>query len=115
MRQVIVVDETQKAHAAVCSAKQPLTPCRQLSGLDSRTKVGLFQMQAARPMLDETGILRLVVAGTASETGAEFFRTLVRNLAQALGTSGAWVTEYLPEQQRLRALAMWLKATGRVR
>jgi PAS domain S-box-containing protein len=53
--------------------------------------------------------LRLVVAGTAAETGSEFFRGLVRNLAQALGTLGAWVTEYLPEQQCLRALAMWLE------
>ena len=55
------------------------------------------------------GALRLVVAGTAAETGTEFFRVLVRNLAQALGTLGAWVTEYQPEQSRLRALAMWLK------
>jgi len=43
-----------------------------------------------------------------SETGAEFFRALVRNLATALGTAGAWVTEYMPEEQKLRALAMWL-------
>jgi PAS domain S-box-containing protein len=53
--------------------------------------------------------LRLVVAGTAAETGSEFFRGLVRNLAQALGTLGAWVTEYMPEQKRLRALAMWIE------
>jgi PAS domain S-box-containing protein len=33
---------------------------------------------------------------------------LVRNLALALGTAGAWVTEYLPKEQKLRALAMWL-------
>jgi GAF domain-containing protein len=52
--------------------------------------------------------LRLVVAGTAAETGGEFSRALVRNLAEVLGTRGAWVTEYLPEQGRLRALAMWL-------
>jgi GAF domain-containing protein len=31
----------------------------------------------------------------------------VRNLAQALGTAGAWVTEYLPDQNRLRALSFW--------
>ena len=63
---------------------------------------------------DSAGIeaaLRLVVAGTAAEIGSEFFRALVRNLAQVLGTVGAWVTEYHPEQQRLRALAMWLKDT----
>ncbi len=53
--------------------------------------------------------LRLVVVGTAAETGNEFFRAPVRNLTGALGTAGAWVTEYLLERQRLRALAMWLK------
>ncbi len=58
---------------------------------------------------DIEAALRLVVAGTAAETGNEFFRALVRNLAEALGTLGAWATEYLPEQKRLRALAMWLK------
>ena len=52
--------------------------------------------------------MRLVVDGAASETGTEFFRALVKNLATALGTAGAWVTEYLPEEQKLRALAMWL-------
>jgi PAS domain S-box-containing protein len=57
--------------------------------------------------LDET-TLRLVVEGTVSETGTEFFRALVKNLSVALGTAGAWVTEYQPEEQKLRALAMWL-------
>ena len=58
--------------------------------------------------MKEAEILRLVVDGAASETGTEFFRALVKNLATALGTAGAWVTEYLPEEQKLRALAMWL-------
>jgi PAS domain S-box-containing protein len=58
--------------------------------------------------VDEAAALRLVVEGTVSETGAEFFRALVRNLARALGTTGAWVTEWFPEPRRLRALAMWL-------
>lgn len=57
---------------------------------------------------DEITALRLVVQGTVAETGTEFFRALVRNLAQALGTSGAWVTEYLPAADRLRAHAFWL-------
>lgn len=52
--------------------------------------------------------LRLVVQGTASETGAEFFRELVKNLAAVTDTIGAWVTEYRPEVKRLRALAFWL-------
>jgi PAS domain S-box-containing protein len=62
---------------------------------------------ATKPEIEAA--LRLVVAGTAAETGNEFFCALVRNLAEALGTLGAWATEYLPEQRRLRALAMWLK------
>ncbi len=56
----------------------------------------------------EAEILRLVVQGTAAETGTEFFRALVRNLAASLGTLGAWVTEYLPKEQKLRAFALWL-------
>ena len=53
--------------------------------------------------------LRLVVEGTAAETGTEFFRTLVKNLVTALGMEGAWVTEYLAKEQKLRALGMWFQ------
>jgi len=49
--------------------------------------------------------LRLVVEGTASETGRPFFRTLVKNLAAALGTAGAGVTEY-PQPPALRSIPM---------
>jgi PAS domain S-box-containing protein len=52
--------------------------------------------------------LRLVIEGTASETGTAFFRALVKNLAAVTGTVGAWVTEYLPAQKRLRSFAFWL-------
>ena len=54
-------------------------------------------------------ILRFLVEGTVSETGSEFFRALARNLSEALQTYGAWITEYLPESRRLRALAFWMK------
>lgn len=59
-------------------------------------------------MLDDAQALRLVVAGTAAETGTAFFRALVKNLATVMDTFGAWVTEYSPETKRLRALAFWL-------
>lgn len=52
--------------------------------------------------------LRAILEGTATETGQQFFAALVQNLAKALGTHGAWVTEYLPDLRRLRALAFWL-------
>ena len=50
---------------------------------------------------------RAVVEGVAAETGERFFAALVRNLCEALGVAGSWVTEYLPETNRLRALAFW--------
>lgn len=55
--------------------------------------------------------LRLVVQGTVSETGVEFFRALVKNLAAVMNTVGAWVTEYLSEPKRLRAYAFWLNGS----
>ena len=52
--------------------------------------------------------LSRILEGTASETGERFFCVLVENLARALGTRGAWVTEFDPRTRRLRALAFWL-------
>jgi ubiquinone biosynthesis protein UbiJ len=65
-------------------------------------------MSASNGMLDENDLLRRISDGTAAETGSSFFRAVVKNLSQALGTHGAWITEYLPEAQQLRALAFWL-------
>jgi PAS domain S-box-containing protein len=58
--------------------------------------------------LDVDASLRMIVEGTATETGERFFAALVENLARALNTHGAWVTEYIEEQRRLRALAFWM-------
>ncbi|HEU4678398.1 MAG TPA: sigma 54-interacting transcriptional regulator [Terrimicrobiaceae bacterium] len=63
----------------------------------------------AKRRIREDKILRFLVEGTVSETGSDFFRALVRNLSEALQTYGAWITEYLPESRRLRALAFWTK------
>jgi PAS domain S-box-containing protein len=52
--------------------------------------------------------LRAILEGTATETGQQFFAALAQNLARALATHGAWVTEYFPEKRRLRALAFWM-------
>ncbi|HEX5220010.1 MAG TPA: PAS domain S-box protein, partial [Verrucomicrobiae bacterium] len=66
-------------------------------------------MTGSPTTLDDAAALRLVVEGTASETGTAFFRALVKNLATVMDTYGAWVTEYKPETKRLRALAFWLR------
>lgn len=55
--------------------------------------------------LDPAAALQRIFEGTAGDTGAEFFRVLVKNLAEALNVDGAWVTEYLEASNRLRALA----------
>ena len=52
--------------------------------------------------------LKQILEGTATETGEQFFQALVKNLASALKTHGAWVTEYFPESRRLKALAFWM-------
>src|SRR5512145_119193 len=65
-------------------------------------------MNGAQQSISEQEALRLIIEGTASESGKEFFRALVKNLATVMGTAGAWVTEYLPEARRLRAYAFWL-------
>jgi PAS domain S-box-containing protein len=58
--------------------------------------------------LDEDAALRTILEGTATETGEKFFAALVENLARALSTQGAWVTEYIEETRRLRSLAAWM-------
>jgi PAS domain S-box-containing protein len=58
--------------------------------------------------LEPDAALLAILEGTAAETGQGFFAALVQNLAKALGTHGAWVTEYFPETRRLRALAFWM-------
>jgi len=52
--------------------------------------------------------LRLMVAGTSSQIGEEFFRPFVRYLAQALQVRYAFITEFVgPTKERLRTLAFW--------
>ena len=58
--------------------------------------------------LDVDEALRVIAGGTATTTGKSFYASLVESLAGTLNTTGAWVTEYLRDTQRLRALAFWL-------
>lgn len=52
--------------------------------------------------------LHKVLECTVSHTGEEFFRALVKNLAEVLGTKGAMVTEFIPSKKKGRALAYWI-------
>ena len=61
--------------------------------------------------LNEETALRTILEGTATVTGERFFEALVENLAKALHTHAAWVTEYFPDSRRLKALAFYLGGT----
>jgi PAS domain S-box-containing protein len=60
------------------------------------------------PSPDELGALRAIVEGTARHTGQEFFQSLVRHLAEAVGTRYAFVAEFAGGT-RARTLAYWFR------
>jgi len=60
------------------------------------------------PRIDPDEVFRRLVLRTASETGEEFLHSLVQNIAAALQVAGAWVTEYVPAENKLRTLAFWM-------
>jgi PAS domain S-box-containing protein len=76
-------------------------------GVRRRTLTNPAVEHAAGPRFDDDAALRAIVEGTATETGQRFFGALVEALARALGTTGAWVTEYDRRLHHLRALAFW--------
>src|SRR5688572_31117339 len=54
------------------------------------------------------GTLAHISEGIAGATGEEFFRSLVKHLANALAVRYAFVTECAdPQQTRVHALAFW--------
>ncbi len=63
------------------------------------------ETETQREWADE--ILRTMVEGTASVTGDDFFRSLVRNLASALQVRYAFVSEFAVSNTRVRTLAFW--------
>jgi PAS domain S-box-containing protein len=53
-------------------------------------------------------MLRSIVEGTSETSGGEFFRSLVRHLAAALGVRCALLGEIIgPRRERVRTLAVW--------
>jgi signal transduction histidine kinase len=53
-------------------------------------------------------ILRMIVEGTVSVTGVDFFRSLVRSLAKALGVRYAFISECMDAPPtRVRSFAFW--------
>ena len=60
-------------------------------------------METLKPHQEE--MLRLIMEGTATATGNEFFQSLVTSLATVLGVRYAWVCEFAEAKTRVRTLA----------
>lgn len=52
--------------------------------------------------------LKQIIESTSAFTGKEFFQSLVMHLSQVLDIHGVWVTEFLPKEDKLNSLALWL-------
>ena len=57
---------------------------------------------------EDLAAIRSIMEGTARSTGREFFQSLVRHLAQAVGTRYAFVAEFAGEM-RARTVAYWVR------
>ena len=66
--------------------------------------VGLVRDVTDRHLEEER--FKSIVIGTASATGKDFFPTLVRHMAAALGTRYAFITD-CADQKRAKVLAVW--------
>src|SRR5262245_64497222 len=62
---------------------------------------------ASAPLRDDLRALRAVVEGTARGTGKEFFKSLVRHLAEAIDVHYAVVAEFRHGPPHVRTLAFW--------
>jgi PAS domain S-box-containing protein len=59
------------------------------------------------PLLNRQ-VVQEIFNGVAAVTGEAFFDALVKHLARALHVKCAWVTEWLEEEGKLRALSFWV-------
>ncbi len=58
---------------------------------------------------EEISALRTILDGTAHSIGTEFFQSLVRHLAVAVGAEYAFVAEFADVNTRVRTLAQWFR------
>jgi PAS domain S-box-containing protein len=65
--------------------------------------------QERQRFLPEDAALRAIVEGVEAETGAQFFYSLVRHLASALGVQYAFVSELTPDRTAFRTRALWVR------
>ena len=110
---VPIVDSHSRVlgHLAIMDSKPMPDPLR------ATPILGIFAMRASaeferlryeRALRKSELILRKIDEGTAAVTGAAFFSSLVRSLAEALQTKYAFVSRFVGENRaRVRTLAFW--------
>ncbi|MBE9041592.1 PAS domain S-box protein, partial [Oscillatoriales cyanobacterium LEGE 11467] len=102
-------DITQRRENDAAIAKMNAALARKVGRQNEQLKETISQLE--REMAERQraeAALHNIVAGTASVTGKEFFRALVRHLALALGVRYAFVTETDRENlDRVQLLAGW--------
>src|SRR5881396_3101559 len=69
--------------------------------------LGQVSDQQDKQKLPEDAALRAIVEGVESETGEQFFASLVQRLASALRAQYAFVSELSDDRQRFRTRALW--------
>jgi PAS domain S-box-containing protein len=81
-----------------------LTLARRM-GLPSRTEASSGKPMASRVPPERA--LQTLLAATTADLGHDFFRTLVKQLAEAFRVTCAMVGEMRPEQDSIQTLAFW--------
>ena len=104
---VPIVDITGKVmgHLAILDDK-PIRDAMRVTAL-----LGIFAGRARAEMeriIFNAGV-RAIVQGVISETGEQFFPSLVQHLAMALDVSYAFLTEFTEDRTHFRSLALWAR------
>ncbi|TKB73098.1 MAG: GAF domain-containing protein [Nitrospira sp.] len=74
-----------------------------------RAGVEIYRQVIETALKEREATLRAIAEGTASEVGANFFRSLVKSLATALGVDYAYISELGDDGQIFRSRAGWGK------
>ncbi|HXV68930.1 MAG TPA: sigma 54-interacting transcriptional regulator [Nitrospira sp.] len=72
-----------------------------------RAGVEIYRQSIEAALRDREATLHAIAEGTAAEVGAGFFRSLVKNLASALGVTYSFVSEFCVDRTKVRTLAFW--------
>ena len=74
-----------------------------------RAGVEIYRQVIEWSLKEREATLRIIAEGTATEVGADFFRSLVKRLSEALGVDYAYISELGEDGHKFRSRAGWGK------